>query len=80
MECPYCAYSGTRMTVHQHLIDEHSDALERDDAETYRLPNPEGDDVVVAAEAGIEDKETLERFSNEVAVLAFDKLLSRIEK
>jgi hypothetical protein len=68
------------MTVHQHLIDEHTDAIERDDTSTYRLHNPEGDDVVVTAEAGIEDEDTLDRFSNEVAVLAFDKLLSRIEE
>lgn len=69
-----------RMALHQHLVDEHADAVERQDATTYILKNPAKDDeIVVSAEAGV-DEETLERFSNEVAMLAFDKLLNRLEE
>lgn len=68
------------MSLHQHLVEDHADAVERRDATTYVLEYPSKDDeIVVSAEAGV-DEETLERFSNEVAMLAFDKLLNRLEK
>ncbi len=83
MDCPFedCGYGArTRMALHQHLVDEHADAVERRDATTYILKNPANDDeIVVSAEAGV-DEDTLERFSNEVAMLAFDKLLNRLEE
>lgn len=66
-------------------MEDHADAVERRDATTYVLelpgePEPSGEnEIVVTAEAGIEE-ETLERFSNEVAMLAFDKLLNRLER
>jgi hypothetical protein len=68
------------MSLHQHLVEDHADAVERRDPTTYVLERPAKDDeIVVSAEAGV-DEETLERFSNEVAMLAFDKLLNRLEK
>lgn len=83
MDCPFegCGYTArTRMALHQHLVDEHADAVERRDATTYVLENPAtGDEIVVSAEAGMED-DTLEKFSNEVTMLAFDKLLNRLEE
>lgn len=81
MDCPFegCGYSGTRMSLHSHLVDEHADAVEQVDEKTYVLTCPAVDEeITVNAEAGVED-DTLERFSNEITVLAFDKLLNRIE-
>lgn len=81
MDCPFeaCGYTGARMTLHGHLVDKHADAVEQVDEETYVLRCPGADEEIeVRAEAGIED-DTLERFSNEITVLAFDKLLNRLE-
>jgi hypothetical protein len=83
MDCPFddCGYGArTRMSLHQHLVEDHADAVERRDATTYALEHPTKDDeIVVSAEAGVDD-DTLERFSKEVAMLAFDKLLNRLEE
>lgn len=81
MDCPFegCGYSGTRMSLHSHLLEEHSDAVEQVDEKTYVLTCPGADEeITVHAEAGVED-DTLERFGNEITVLAFDKLLNRLE-
>jgi hypothetical protein len=81
MDCPFegCGYSGTRMSLHSHLVDEHADAVEQVNEKTYVLTCPAVDEeITVNAEAGVED-DTLERFSKELTVLAFDKLLNRIE-
>jgi hypothetical protein len=68
------------MGLHQHLVDEHADAVEQVDEKTYVLNCPAADEeITVHAEAGVED-DTLERFSNEITVLAFDKLLNRLEE
>jgi len=67
------------MSLHQHLVDEHKDAVERVDATTYVLTCPgAGEKITVHAEAGV-GEDTLERFSNEIEVLAFDKLLNRLQ-
>lgn len=81
MDCPFegCGYSGARMTLHSHLVEEHADAVEQVDEKTYVLECPGADEeITVNAEAGVED-DTLERFSNEITVLAFDKLLNRLK-
>lgn len=67
------------MSLHSHLVDEHADAVKQVDEKTYVLECPAADEeITVDAEAGVED-DTLERFSNEITVLAFDKLLNRLE-
>jgi len=77
MDCPYCDASAPRMSLHDHLVDEHSDEVERDGA-TCRLPDPtgDGDDIEATVETG--DDETVDRFSKEVAILVFDRLLDRL--
>jgi hypothetical protein len=76
MDCPYCDASAPRMSLHSHLVEEHEDEIQRDGA-TCRLRNPEGEDIEVSVDTA--DGETVKRFSNEVAVLAFDRLLNRLE-
>ncbi|MDZ7687253.1 MAG: hypothetical protein U5J64_00780 [Halobacteriales archaeon] len=72
------------MRLHQHLVDEHTDAVVRkrgDVRPRNRVWTPKrSTSIAVRAEAGIEDDETLERFSNEVTMLVFDKLLNRVEE
>lgn len=79
MDCPYCGFSAPRMSLHSHLVEEHADAAERADETTYRLRNPEGNGIEVGMEAGA-DEDAAERFSNEVLMLAFDRLLNRLEE
>jgi hypothetical protein len=57
-------------------MDEHVDEIDRDGA-TCRLHNPEGEDIEAEVDTG--DEETVDRFSNEVAVLVFDRLLDGLE-
>jgi hypothetical protein len=64
------------MSLHRHLVEEHADTLERD-GRTYRLHNPNGEDIETSVETG--DEDSAERFSNEVAMLVFDRLLDSIE-
>lgn len=68
------------MSLHSHLVEEHADAVEQVDEKTYVLTCRAADEeITVHAEAGVEG-DTLERFSNEITVLAFDKLLNRLEQ
>lgn len=78
MDCPYCGFSAPRMSLHSHLVGQHTDEFEREGT-AYSLRNPEGDDIEVSMEAGA-DEDAAERFSNEVAMLAFDRLLNRLEE
>ncbi len=66
------------MSLHSHLVDEHTDEFEREGT-AYSLRNPEGDDIEVSMGAGA-DEDTAEKFSNEVAMLGFDRLLNRLEE
>ena len=77
MDCPYCDTSASRMSLHHHLVDEHTDEIELDGA-TCRLKNPEGEDIEATVDTA--DDETVERFSNEVSMLVFDRLLDSLEE
>jgi len=84
MNCPFgdgCGFSGTRMSLHQHLMDEHADAVERDGAEyVYACPVC-GDETRIAPETVDEDDDdTLEGFGNEIRMLAFDAMLDHLEE
>ncbi|MFP4188456.1 MAG: hypothetical protein ACLFR5_03500 [Halobacteriales archaeon] len=79
MDCPYCDVSASRMSLHSHLVEEHTDEIEREGA-TCRLRDPTGDGDNIEATVDTGDGETVERFSNEVAMLVFDRLLDRLEE
>ncbi|MDY6779286.1 MAG: hypothetical protein SV760_01815 [Halobacteria archaeon] len=81
MDCPYCDVTGSRMRIHHHLMDEHPDAVENtDEPGIYSYSCPEcGHTTEVEAGTGNEDEGT-DDFSNEVTMLAFDKLLDHLEK
>jgi hypothetical protein len=77
MDCPYCDESAPRMSLHSHLVDEHDDEIELDGA-TCRIKNPEGEDIEATVDTA--DGDTVDRFSNEVSMLVFDRLLDRLEE
>jgi len=81
MKCPYCDHADTRMNIHAHLASGHSDQVELRSTEesvdlAFVLDCPfceEGLEKAVNPRG--KDPEFLERFEQEIRLVAFDLLL-----
>jgi hypothetical protein len=85
MRCPLCSFDADRGSVHGHLVEEHSDAVEMwTDAESgkmrYAVGCPLCDERHEArVKPRSSDPEFLQTFAREIRMVAFDMLLNHVE-
>ncbi|MDY7081399.1 MAG: hypothetical protein SXQ77_03085 [Halobacteria archaeon] len=69
------------MVVHQHMIDEHADVIEVGDDNIYTYKCPVcGEEAQVRPGTGAETPEMLEKFTHDIKLTIFDKLLNHLEE
>lgn len=79
MDCPYCGYSAPRISLHQHMLDNHGDQL-RKEGRNYVFSCPEcGKKTTIEPGSGAEPDELVEKYGTEVRMIALDRLLDHLE-
>lgn len=67
------------MSVHQHMLDSHGDELSRE-GRNYVFHCPEcSQETTIEPGSGAEPDELVEKYGNEVTMIAFDRLLDHLE-
>jgi hypothetical protein len=85
MKCPFCDTEGSRMAIHAHLADAHTEKVEMGHHDGpndpyFRVGCPACDqDAVQSVNPGGRDPRFLEEFEREVRLVAFDLLLYHLQ-
>ncbi len=82
MDCSYCQFSGHRMDLHAHLVDQHSEKVhiyieEASGKMVYELRCPVCDEV--AKKTLRKPPHVLEEYQREIRMVAFDLLLYHLQ-